>query len=290
MRSNKQPNLVTTVVTMFFATSFGCAAEDDPNTDPSSSVGDTTGDTDSDPSMTDGMTGQMTTATTATTTASTTVDPSDTSESTGDEPVEPGPDGASCETNEECISGFCYYIAILGGICGECNMDSDCPEGGCSLPNPLAQPPTGAHCNMGEPGAGCMSDDICQDDYTCESIIEVPGILEAATCSECELDTDCMDGMLCSPAYDILNISGQRICVEPGSVPNGEGCDHLSGSGNMQCESGLCATVDIMMLLQLGVCGDCSVDADCMMPDVCLPADIDVTTGTVTPPTCGPPA
>jgi len=38
------------------------------------------------------------------------------------------------------------------------------------------------------------------------------------------------------------------------------------------------------------VCGDCSVDADCTEPDVCLAADIDVTTGMVTPPTCGPAA
>lgn len=287
MRSNKKLGLV-----MSLAITFGCAAEDDPNsTNPSSSVGESTGDSDpTDASMTASMTGQTTASTTDSTTASTTVDPSGTSESTGDEPIEPQPDGASCETNEECISGFCYYIAILGGICGECNVDADCESGGCSLPNPLAQPPTGAHCNMGEPGAGCMSDEICEEGYTCESILNVPGILEASTCSECETDADCDMGMLCSPAYDILNISGQRVCVEPGSVPNGEGCDHLSGTGNMACESGLCATVDIMKLLQLGVCGDCSVDADCMEPDVCLPADIDVTTGMVTPPTCGPAA
>jgi hypothetical protein len=278
------------LVTMFFATTAACAADGDNNeTTASATVSDeSTGDT--AVTMTDGMTGPMTSATTASTSASTTADTGSTDESTGEEPVEPMPDGASCEVNEECISGFCYFISVLGGICGECNADSDCPDGGCSLPNPLAQPPVGAHCNMGEPGAGCMSDEICQEGYTCETILSVPGILETAACSECEVDTDCGEGMLCSPTYDILNISGQRVCVMPGSVPNGEGCDHLSGTGNDACTSGLCATVDIMMLLQLGVCGDCGVDADCTPPDVCLPADIDITTGEVTPPTCGPAA
>lgn len=277
------------LVTVFLATTIGCAADGErDDTTATASVGETTGD--SDASMTASMTGMMTSATSASTSASTTEDPATgTGEESTGEPPEPMPNGASCEVNEECISGFCYFISILGGICGECNADTDCPEGGCSLPNPLAMPPVGATCNMGEPGAGCMSDEICQDGYTCETILEVPGILEALTCSECETDADCDPGLLCSPTYDILNISGQKVCVEPGAVVNGEGCDHL-GTGDMACMSGLCATVDIMMLLQLGVCGDCEVDADCTPPDVCLPADIDIMTGAVTPPLCGPAA
>jgi hypothetical protein len=230
---------------------------------------------------TDGMTGQMTTATTTVATTDMT------SESTGSPPAEPQENGAACELDEECISGYCYVIDLLGGICGECNADADCEAGGCSLPNPLAVPPVGAHCNMGEPGAGCMSDDVCQDGYVCATILEVPGILEASTCSECLTDADCDTGLLCSPTYDVLNISGQNLCREPGSVPNGEGCNFM-GTGDDACMSGLCAMVDIMMLLQVGVCGDCEVDVDCTAPDVCLPADIDIATGMVTPPTCGP--
>lgn len=278
------------LVSMFLATATGCAASDDDGPTDSAAVTESSGDATATASATDGMTGMVSVSASASATDSATDDTATagTEESTG-EPVVPMPNGAMCDDNAGCESGFCYYISVLGGICGECNADTDCPSGGCSLPNPLAQPPVGAHCNMGEPGAGCMSDDICQDGYQCATILEVPGILEAATCSECLTDADCTDGQLCSPTYDILNISGQKMCVDPGTVENGQGCDHL-GTGNDACASGLCATVDIMGLLQVGVCGDCSVDVDCTPPDVCLPADIDIATGAVTPPTCGPAA
>lgn len=274
---------------ILLATTTGCPAEDLDDSSGPSTLGETGSESDSgtDPSATVGMTGMMS-ASSATSATSATTDMTDTGTTTS-EPVEPMPNGASCEENEECVSGFCFFISILGGICGECNADTDCPDGGCSLPNPLAQPPVGATCNMGGPGEGCMTDAVCEDGLVCAPILAVPGILEANTCSECLTDAECTEGTLCSPTYDVLNISGQRTCVPPGSVPNGEGCDHL-GTGNMACASGLCATVDIMMLLQVGVCGDCAVDADCTPPDVCLPADIDIATGTVVPPTCGPPA
>jgi len=270
------------------AMSAGCPAEEngeETGGNPTSVGTEETGDT---LTTTDGMTGQMTTVSTSAETSATTVDPTvGSSEESTTGPVEPQENGAMCEVNEECISGFCFYINLLGGICGECLVDSDCPDGGCSLPNPLAQPPVGAHCNMGEPGAGCMSDDICQDGYVCATILEVPNILMANTCSECLDDSGCTAPQLCSPTYDVLNISGQKLCVDPGTVPNGEGCDFM-GTGDEACMSGLCAMVDIMGLLQVGVCGDCEVDADCTAPDVCLPADVDLATGSVTPPTCGP--
>ncbi len=273
-------------VALFLATATGCSTDEDDDPDATASVGETgsSGDaTDPSATMTAGMTGPMTGTTAGMTTVG---DTATTADSSGEVPPEPGPNGTMCEENEECISGFCYYNSALGGICGDCNTDADCEGGGCSLPNPLAQPPTGAVCNMGEPGAGCMSDEVCEGDYTCATILEIPGIFEAATCSECITDADCDGGQLCSPSYDVLNISGQRVCVDAGSVANGEGCDHL-GTGDDACTSGLCAVVDIMTLLQLGVCGDCGVDADCTAPEVCLEADIDITTGVVTPPTCG---
>lgn len=276
------------LVSMFLATATGCAASDDDNPANSSPVTESSGGGDASVTATDGMTSMVTATGNASMSASSDPTATGTEESTGEPPM-PMPNGASCDDNSGCESGFCYYISVLGGICGECNADTDCPSGGCSLPNPLADPPVGAHCNMGEPGAGCMSDDVCTDGYQCATILEVPGILEASTCSECLTDADCTDGQLCSPTYDILNISGQKLCVDPGTVENGQGCDQL-GTGNMACMSGLCATVDIMMLLQVGVCGDCSVDADCTAPDICLPADIDITTGDVTPPLCGPAA
>jgi hypothetical protein len=215
--------------------------------------------------------------------------PADSEESSGG-PVEPQPNGSPCDDNAECESGFCFEVMLLGGVCGECLVDADCPDGGCSLPNPIAMPPVGAVCNDGGPGDGCMTSDVCQDGLVCATILSAPPILEASTCSECIMDSDCEAPMLCSPTYDVLNVSGQKTCVMPGTVPNGEGCD-FAGTGDMACMSGLCAAINIMDLLMVGICGDCEVDADCDMAagEVCLPADVDTTTGVVTPPTCGMP-
>lgn len=263
----------------------GCAGDDDNGqTDPTAaSVGD---DTAGDDGATDSATGPSSVSADSGS-GSVGDDGSGSdgpSESTG--PSEPQPNGSECSENEECVSGFCFVIQVLGGLCGECLVDADCPDGGCSLPNPLAMPPVGAVCNDGGAGEGCMTTDVCQDPLVCATILEVPGILTASTCSECTMDSECMDGMLCSPSYDVLNISGQKTCVAPMSVPNGEGCD-FAGTGDMACMSEICAAVDVMGLLMVGVCGECEVDADCMAPDTCQPAALDMQTGTVTPPLCG---
>ncbi len=193
------------------------------------------------------------------------------------------PDGASCAADMECMSGQCFLVPVLGGLCGECTDDSDCPDGGCSIPNPLAS--TGSTCNEGELGGGCETDDVCQTDLSCELILDVAGILTASTCSTCGSDADCDNGELCTINYDVANFTGDRTCVVPGTVLDGEGCD-LDGSGDMACESGLCAEVDIMGLAQLGVCGECAVDADCDAGQTCQATDVDITTGDVTPAEC----
>lgn len=204
-------------------------------------------------------------------------------------PQEPQENGGSCTEQCECMSEKCFYVPGLGGSCGECESDADCPGGGCSIPNPLAMPPQGSVCNMGEAGGGCETDDVCQEGLFCGTLLDVPGILTLSTCGECLTDADCTD-QLCSPTIDVANFTGQKLCVDQGSVANGQACD-LEGTGNMACLSGLCATVDIMGIAQVGVCGDCDVDADCDMAagEVCMAAEIDTTTGEVTPPTCAVP-
>jgi hypothetical protein len=204
-------------------------------------------------------------------------------------PQEPQEAGGSCTDNCECISEKCFSVPLIGGSCGECVSDADCPDGGCSIPNPLAMPPQGSVCNMGEAGGGCETDDVCQEGLFCGTLLDVPGVLTLSTCGVCLVDADCGE-QLCSPTIDVANFTGQKLCVDAGSVPNGQACD-LMGTGNDACMSGLCATVDIMGIAQVGVCGDCSVDADCDVAagEVCTPADIDTTTGEVTAPTCAVP-
>jgi hypothetical protein len=214
----------------------------------------------------------------------TAVDPSDSSSSTG---LVTGdlPNGELCADGAECQSGLCFFVPPFGGRCSECLSDADCDGGGCSVPQPLANPPQGAACNDGGLGEGCMSTEVCQPDLVCTLILELPGVLTAQTCSECVDDEDCDGDELCSPTYDVLATSGAKVCVAPASVPDGQGCDYL-GSGDQACASGACATVDVLTLVVLGVCGQCENDGDCVAPATCHAAQLDTNTGDVTPPYC----
>jgi len=202
-------------------------------------------------------------------------------------PNTPQPDGGGCTEDCECESESCFFIAAIGGICGECKGDDDCEGGGCSIPNPLAEPPTGAFCSDGSNGTGCETDAACADGLSCGTLLEAPGILTLATCGECLVDGDCDNGQLCSPTIDIGAFTGELLCVDPGTVPNGQACDHL-GTGSDACESGICATIDVMSVIQIGVCGECDVDADCMDKNMmCADPDLDDMM-TVIPPMCVP--
>jgi hypothetical protein len=205
-------------------------------------------------------------------------------------PAEPGPAAAECEEDCDCASDHCFFVTGFGGRCGECVVDDDCAEGGCTPPNPLADPPEGSVCNTGLAGEGCMSSDVCQEGLVCGTIVDAAPILVVSTCGECVDDTDCAGGQLCSPTIDVANFTGVKTCVDAGSVPNGQACDHL-GTGNDACMSGICYVVNIMAVVQIGVCGDCAVDADCDMAagEVCVEPAIDVDTGVVTPPMCAVP-
>ncbi len=221
--------------------------------DPSgSSTGSATGDPTISPSTT-----------TTTTTTTTDKDPSiDTNSSTTDSMGEDlQPNGSTCMANHECESGACFLAGILGGICGDCLSEADCEFGGCNPPNPLATPPIGAVCNDGGIGGGCNTPDACVDEgAVCATIINVPGILSASTCSECDVTADCETGV-CNVAVDIATISGEKTCVEEGSVADGDFCD-LEGHGDAACMNH-CGTADIMGLAQFGVCGECrNVDGE----------------------------
>ena len=265
----------------------GCPSDDDAgssDTEDSDSSTSTSG-TDSASTTSTTSAGMTTTTTDGTTTDGTSTTTDGTSGG-----VVPQPNGAECEVNDQCESGFCFFVSLLGGVCGECITEDDCDSGGCTPPNPLSDPPVPAACNDGGIGEGCNTDAVCMDDLTCIEFINVPNILEISTCGECESDADCTDGTAteCAPQVDVANFTGQQTCVEPNSVPAGQGCD-FEGMGE-ECEEGLlCAEIDIMMLISFGLCGECEVDADCTeMGEVCNDPDVDIDTGEVTPPLCGP--
>jgi len=267
----------------------GCADEDNPG---SGDTEDTEDSSDTDDSMSTTTSGTTTGETTDTTTTTTTTDSSTTTTTDGGSTtgVQPQPDGAECTVDAECESGKCYFISLLGGVCGECNEDADCPDGGCTPPNPLVEPAIPPACNDGELGGGCETTEVCQDDLTCVTFIEVPSVATISTCAECESDADCAGGQQCAPQIDVANFSGQFSCVDDGSVPAGQGCD-LAGEAE-ECEAGLlCAAVDVGGFVEFGLCAECGVNADCTeMDEVCNDPDVNLETGEITPPMCGPPA
>lgn len=192
-----------------------------------------------------------------------------------------------------CKSGKCFLVPILGGFCGECLVDTDCGEGGCTVPNPIAG--VGATCNMGEPGAGCMTSDVCTDpaNADCGVLLEVPGIISVATCGECAANADCEDANLpnCTPTYDVANFSGKYVCVADNTVANNDGCnltdDGMGGVvGNTACMSGFCGDAVVMGLLHIGICGECNSNEDCAPNQTCTDPVVDLEMGALVGSVC----
>jgi len=170
----------------------------------------------------------------------------------------------------DCASGNCFLVGPLGGVCSECDASEDCkpdPGFGCNFGNPLTGTP--AVCSTtGDVGESCETADDCADMLFCPVLIEVPGILSAATCSECSPDDGgCMGMDICTPTYDIANIGGNYFCAPPASVPNDEGCN-LTGDGT-ECESGQCAPASLMGIPVVAVCSPCNEDDDCAAGETC---------------------
>lgn len=214
--------------------------------------------------------------TTTTTTTGTTDGTSETAnfipaEDTGTSGGMQGDLGAMCTTDADCLDGlFCNGVPQFGfAVCSECASDADCPDGGnCTLTaNGYFE------CGDGGQGQMCETDAACADGLFCAEVVNLGGLFNGNFCSECKDDSQCMNGQLCAPVIefaDLMNISGQRNCIDPNTQPNDQICD-ADGNGDEQCV-GFCTEADIMGLIQIGVCGDCETDADCMGNGTCMPA------------------
>jgi hypothetical protein len=171
----------------------------------------------------------------------------------------------------DCASGNCFVVGPLGGVCSECDESADCkpdPGFGCNFGNPLTGTP--AVCSIdGGIGESCEAVEDCAVGLFCPVLIEVPGILSAATCSECDPEMGgCMGMDVCTPTYDIANIGGNYFCAPPGSVPDDSGCN-LTGDGT-ECMSGQCAPASLMGIPVVAVCSPCNEDGDCGGGETCM--------------------
>jgi len=277
---------ISACLSLFTALLAGCSG-DDTSTSATDSSSTTDAGSDSNSSTSNGTTsttgGETSTSTTAgmTTSTSTTSDTMATTSTTG---VTPQPDGSMCSADAECESMSCYNVPLLGGLCGECKVDSDCDGGGCTIPNPLAG--IGATCNKGGSGEGCMSDEVCNDPNApfCGTVLDASPIIKVLTCGECKTNADCMDAKApnCSPDISVADFNGLLSCVPDNSVPNDTACslvkDGEGTAGDKACESGKCTTATLEGVVKIGICGTCFTDADCDGKK-CMAAAVDTNSG-----------
>ncbi|HEY8379283.1 MAG TPA: hypothetical protein VIK91_22470 [Nannocystis sp.] len=266
-------------------TTEGTAGTTTTSNEPTTSLGPTTtAGTDS---------GTASDATTTTTGTPTTTDTTaTTAPACADPPSQPINSSCTDDSGCGCDTGKCFVVPILGGYCGECLVDADCENGGCSVPNPIAG--IGATCNSGGPGEGCMTDDVCSDpDHPhCGTLLNAAPIIVVKTCGQCKVNADCTnpEAPNCTPTYDVENFKGQLNCVPDGSVPNNDGCslENIGGepAGNKACMSGHCGTADVMAVLKVGVCGECSSDADCQPGQQCTDPQVDLENGALVGSVC----
>ncbi len=194
-----------------------------------------------------------------------------TATTTNDTNTGPKPNGSMCASDDECVSMNCF--SVLGmGFCADCNEDQDCVDAGTGTACTLDAMSMNAICTDGQLGSSCMSDEACAGGK-CGPVIDIPipGIIPDL-CNECDTSADCMDGKLCSPVFDIMAFSGQKSCVEPGSVENNNLCTK-GPDGPMVCKSSHCTSATIMGIVELFICGECDTDMDCAMGQTCNPAE-----------------
>jgi hypothetical protein len=271
------------------AIALGACSSADGGGGTSDTDGDGEGSTTGTPTTSTTSGGASMTGASATSTSTTSADTDDGGSSagfinpeSGDEgPAEPQPNGAQCGSNDDCESGFCYTIPMVGGVCSECLSDADC-EFTCTLSPTLGY----AVCSDGAAGVMCESTEGCADGLVCAELIDTGGLFNANFCSDCETDADCTDDQRCTPYYDTESLGGYLTCVDPMSVADGQGCPIVDGMGDGSvCLNGHCGIADILGVVEIGVCGNCTTQDDCDEGQTCMPAVADMSG--LTGPMCG---
>lgn len=185
----------------------------------------------------------------------------------------PQPNGAECVDDADCESMNCYKNQlVMLSVCAECNEDADCVAAGTGTACTLDLGTMSISCTDGPNGSTCMSDEACQSGH-CDAVINIPiPDLIPDTCGECSSSADCTAPDICSPNFDFMAFSGQKKCVEPGSVANDQLCPD-GAEGDTACMSGHCTTATLMAIVMVNICGECETDGDCMMGQTCMPAE-----------------
>jgi hypothetical protein len=196
--------------------------------------------------------------------------------------------GASCASDNSCLTGNCLPIKVCGAAesidtCGSCNVFSpSCPSGTqCKADAPGS---FAGHCVSDTPlddGATCCNDAQCDSGYCGTSFSLGSGLSRKCTqkkqlCESCHVGsnsitgaTPCADGLECvSDTTTSFNPFGsdEGVCILRDAVPaHGECC------ADVQCDSGSCN--------DNGTCDDfLNVGEKCTTDKACGPNIICATT------------
>jgi hypothetical protein len=227
-------------------------------------------------------------------------------------PAEGLANGAVCDENEECASGFCLEIFFEGtanGYCSrdDCAVDADCDFGDGKnyqcFPNQQ-----GGVCvrTCDDNDVGCGDEDICFKNAFDDGAGGFIHICADFTDKNCDNgQADCAEGLSCTyfgTGFGFINFCGDFENI--GELGVGEACDPFLGQGNpcdstddceagVECdlESGTCQPPPSMrcaayFCLDTGFCGGpCSADADCPTDYACRTFELNVDSRTPDDPT-----
>ena len=136
-----------------------------------------------------------------------------------------GGPGEGCETNAVCVdadNGICGTLLEVPGIikvatCGQCTVDADCADP--ALPNCTptydvpnfkgkldcvadGSVPNNLGCSLEDDGGDPAGNKACMSGFC--GTASVMGLLKLGVCGECNADSDCPMGQMCSdPAVDL---------------------------------------------------------------------------------------
>lgn len=189
----------------------------------------------------------------------------------------------ACKDPEDPGDGSTGESSSTGAVDSADATTADVPT---TTAGPMTMPMSTACEGDGALGACCDGAHPCDAPGICGPLLGPDAVAFGENCNACLAAADCAMGRLCVPVLDagdgmmmtMMLPTGQRDCVEPGSVADDAMCPE-DDTGDAACASGHCGALDVMGIITLHLCGACDTDADCGPGESCQPPTFDMSNG-----------